>query len=154
MTTQSVEQLDPNFANPREEKGLKYYDVSSFRIEGKGWQDTERFFDRLPAKARGFVPEPVWELSHYSAGMCIRFTTNSAVIEAEWALYSERLAMPHMPATGVSGLDLYVKMPDGKWRWAGAARPSQDGKFQESVVLNKGKDAKQEQQEYALFSLI
>jgi lysophospholipase L1-like esterase len=26
--------------------------------------------------------------------------------------------MPHMPATGVSGLDLYSKNIDGKWQWA------------------------------------
>ncbi|HND55740.1 MAG TPA: SGNH/GDSL hydrolase family protein, partial [Pirellulaceae bacterium] len=33
-------------------------------------------------------------------------------------------AMPHMPATGVSGLDLYVKLGDGKWHWLANGRPS------------------------------
>jgi hypothetical protein len=32
--------------------------------------------------------------------------------------------MPHMPATGVSGVDLYVKF-DGHWRWLGAGQPTQ-----------------------------
>jgi lysophospholipase L1-like esterase len=31
--------------------------------------------------------------------------------------------MPHMPATGVSGLDLYVKADDGRWRWLGIGQP-------------------------------
>jgi hypothetical protein len=32
--------------------------------------------------------------------------------------------MPHMPSTGVSGLDLYVKMPDGKLRWLANKSPA------------------------------
>jgi lysophospholipase L1-like esterase len=31
--------------------------------------------------------------------------------------------MNHMPATGVSGLDLYVRRPDRAWRWLGVGRP-------------------------------
>src|SRR5262249_47654418 len=30
----------------------------------------------------------------------------------------------HMPATGVSGLDLYVKTEAGKWHWLAIGRPS------------------------------
>ena len=32
--------------------------------------------------------------------------------------------MDHMPATGVSGLDLYVR-EDGKWNWLAVGRPTQ-----------------------------
>jgi hypothetical protein len=32
--------------------------------------------------------------------------------------------MVHMPATGVSGLDLYVKW-EGQWRWVGVGRPEE-----------------------------
>jgi lysophospholipase L1-like esterase len=32
--------------------------------------------------------------------------------------------MPHMPATGVSGLDLYARL-DGRWRWLGVGQPSE-----------------------------
>ena len=34
------------------------------------------------------------------------------------------LAMPHMPATGVSGVDLYVRADDGHWRWLANGRPT------------------------------
>ena len=33
--------------------------------------------------------------------------------------------MPHMAATGVSGLDLYVRDDEGKWRWLACALPTQ-----------------------------
>jgi hypothetical protein len=40
----------------------------------------------------------------------------------QWTLTSANLAMPHMPATGVSGVDLYVR--DGQhWKWLACARP-------------------------------
>ena len=32
--------------------------------------------------------------------------------------------MPHMPPSGVSGLDLYARDDKGKWRWAAATRPN------------------------------
>ena len=39
--------------------------------------------------------------------------TDATAIQPRWTLTSNHLAMPHMPATGVSGLDLYVKADDG-----------------------------------------
>jgi hypothetical protein len=82
-------------------------------VEGKGWTDTKAFFDRLPAKAEGVVRKEVWGLGRQSAGLCVRFATDATTISARWTLTSDRLAMPHMPATGVSGLDLYVKTDSG-----------------------------------------
>lgn len=32
--------------------------------------------------------------------------------------------MPHMPATGVSGLDLYARGAQGKWRWVNVTKPA------------------------------
>jgi hypothetical protein len=69
------------------------------------------------------VRPPVWSLSRHSAGICARFVTNSPEIYCRWTLTSPRLAMPHMPATGVSGIDLYVKH-EGKWRWLACGRPT------------------------------
>jgi hypothetical protein len=56
--------------------------------------------------------------------MCARFVADATQISARWTLRQASLAMPHMPATGVSGLDLYVKADDG-WRWLAVGRPSQ-----------------------------
>jgi hypothetical protein len=104
---------------------LSWYDTRHLDVEGKGWTDVNSFYDRLPAKAEAVVREPVWNLSQHSAGMCVRFVTDANEIQARWGLRSERLALPHMPATGVSGLDLYVKGKRGRWRWLAVGRPTQ-----------------------------
>jgi hypothetical protein len=98
-------------------------DVRQFGVEGQGWQDTKATYDRLPARAEQKVRTAVWSLSRNSAGMHVRFITDATNIHARWALTSSNLAMPHMPATGVSGLDLYVKTEKGEWRWLAVGRP-------------------------------
>ncbi len=104
-------------------RNTKWSNVADWGIEGKGWSDTERYYDRLPAKAKGTVRKAVWELSRHSAGMCAHFQSNATTIYARYLLRSDRLAMPHMPATGVSGLDLYVKDARGAWRWLAVLQP-------------------------------
>ena len=101
---------------------VKWYDAREIGVEGKAWEETESFFDRLPARAKDLVRSPVWSLSHDSAGMCVRFVTDADAIYAHWQLRSDNLAMPHMPATGVSGVDLYVQH-EGRWRWLATGQP-------------------------------
>jgi hypothetical protein len=102
---------------------IAWYDAMDIGVEGKAWTDTESFFDRLPARAKNVVRPPVWSLSHNSAGMCIRFVTDATTIHARWSLTSANLDMPHMPATGVSGVDLYVFV-DSQWRWLANGKPT------------------------------
>lgn len=103
---------------------VAWFDVKDLEVEGKGWQDTKAFYDRLPARAEKTVRAAVWGLSRHSAGLCVRFVTDATTIHAKWTLTSDRLAMPHMPATGVSGLDLYVRKGN-RWHWLGVGRPAQ-----------------------------
>ncbi|MDZ4699067.1 MAG: SGNH/GDSL hydrolase family protein [Rhodothermales bacterium] len=102
---------------------LVWRDVRDWGIEGKGWMDTKRYFDRLPGKAEGVVRPPVWDLSRHSAGQSVRFVTDAPAIHVRYTLLSDRLAMPHMPATGVSGLDLYATDDHGVDRWAAVVQP-------------------------------
>ena len=113
---------------------LKWLYASELTVEGKGWSDTKSFYDRLPARAEKVVRPAVWNLSRDSTGMCVRFVTDSTTIAARWTLRKESLAMPHMPATGVSGLDLYVK-EKGRWHWVANGRPL---KKDEQKTLVKG----------------
>ena len=101
--------------------GLQWHDARELTVEGKGWSDTKQFYDRLPARAEGVVRGAVWGLGQDSAGLAVRFVTDATAISARWTLRRERLAMAHMPASGVSGVDLYVK-DKGKWHWLGAGR--------------------------------
>jgi hypothetical protein len=106
------------------EDEIDWYDVKQIGVEGKGWTDTKRYFDRLPSKAEGMVREAVWNLSRHSAGMCMRFVIDSPNIYVRYKLHLERLSMSHMPATGVSGLDLYGEDSEGIDRWVSVVRPN------------------------------
>ncbi|MFO0907331.1 MAG: SGNH/GDSL hydrolase family protein [Isosphaeraceae bacterium] len=112
---------------------VRWTDVRELGVEGQGWTDTKAPFDRLPGRAEGVVRPPVWGLSRQSAGLCVRFATDSPTIQARWTLTSNNLALPHMPATGVSGLDLYVQTDHG-YRWLGAGRPEKAGENTATLI--------------------
>ncbi|MCB9891399.1 MAG: SGNH/GDSL hydrolase family protein [Planctomycetes bacterium] len=101
-----------------------WIDARTLTIEGQGWTDTEAPWDRLPARAKALVREQVWNLSRHSAGIAVRFVSDTPRLDARWTVTSKSLAMPHMPASGVSGLDLYARDANSHWRWVSATRPS------------------------------
>src|SRR5439155_23796242 len=71
-------------------ESIHWIDARDLKVEGKGWADTKAFYDRLPAKAEGKVPGPVWNLSHNSSGMHLRFITDATNITARWSVTSPR----------------------------------------------------------------
>jgi lysophospholipase L1-like esterase len=46
-------------------------------------------------------------------------------VQVRYTLLSASLALPHMPATGVSGVDLYARDEAGRDRWLGVTRPTE-----------------------------
>lgn len=84
------------------------------KIDGQGWENIA--YTRLPNIAEKSVRGPVWSLSRNSAGLSIRFTSNTETIKVEYTVGGD-IAMHHMPATGVSGVDLYGKNDAGNWQW-------------------------------------
>ncbi len=85
-------------------------------IEGQQWaKEVKSQYDRFPARAEQSVPKEVWNLSHHSAGLKISFRTNASTIAVRYIVKGNK-SMPHMPSTGVSGVDLYSKDKDGKWQ--------------------------------------
>lgn len=126
-TVPNVAQLDPAMGtNPGTSAAVEWHDVTTWGIEGRGWVDQERkrWFDRFPAQAEGKVPPAVWSLSRDSAGMMVRFQTDATAIHTRYRLAKSSLAMPHMPATGVSGVDLYARDADGTWKWVQVTKPA------------------------------
>lgn len=106
---------------------IVWHDVTTWAAEGRGWTDQprDRWFDRLPAEAKGKVTDAVWNLSRDSAGIMVRFKTDATDIYARYTLSKRQLALPHMPATGVSGLDLYARDDRGAWRWVMVTKPTE-----------------------------
>ncbi|MFA6239349.1 MAG: SGNH/GDSL hydrolase family protein [Candidatus Hydrogenedentales bacterium] len=131
----ALERLDAAKATADAEKKLNWFDARLLGIEGQGWTDVESPYDRLPSRAKGVVRDPVWSLSKDSAGLCVRFVTDSPNVWVRWKLNSANLAMDHMPATGVSGVDLYAR--DGAaWKWVGIGRTKGSDLNQEAQVVN------------------
>jgi hypothetical protein len=60
--------------------------------------------------------------------MAIRFTSDSEVLKFRWSVQDGTYVMDHMAASGTSGLDLYVKVADGTWAYAGTGRPEEGKK--------------------------
>jgi hypothetical protein len=56
--------------------------------------------------------------------MMVRFKTDATAIHVHYKATKANLAMPHMPATGVSGVDLYARDDQGKWKWVQVVRPT------------------------------
>lgn len=100
-----------------------WYDAKLLTIEGKAFNDTESYYDRLPARAKATVPPSVWGLSQSSAGLALRFVSDAGSLKVRWAVRSASLAMAHMPATGMSGVDIYRRTPEG-WRFVKNGRPA------------------------------
>ena len=86
-------------------------------LRGQGWQDELKgTYYRFPDKAEKTVRPPVWRLSRQSAGMSIVFRSNAPEIKIRYTVRGG-LNMPHMPSTGVSGVDMYATDIDGRKRW-------------------------------------
>jgi hypothetical protein len=98
-----------------------YYGREHFLIEGTVISDSlkESSYDRLPISYKEKVREPVWDLSKASAGITVRFHSNSTSINLKWTVLND-LDMPHMAATGIKGIDLYTKY-NNKWRYVTTA---------------------------------
>lgn len=105
---------------------IVWTDVTDWGVEGQGWPVSAlaSTFDRLPAKSEKIVRPPVWSLSRHSAGIATRFNTDATTLHIRYTLGGSNLAMPHMPATGVSGVDFYALDTDKKWKWVEVTRPS------------------------------
>lgn len=135
--------VPPAFAAAAPQRDLAWQNLSGWALEGKGWTDTQHRYDRLPAKAEKIVRAPVWNLAKDSTGLRFRFVTDATEISARWTVRKpDRLALPHMPATGVSGLDLYVR-DAGEWKWVGAGRPAK-GTTEAALVRGLVKGPKRE----------
>ncbi len=121
-----ISKLDPAMGvNAGAQDNLEWHDVTTWGLEGRILPDQSRlkWFDRLPASAEGKVTTPVWNLSRDSAGMMVRFKTDATAISVHYQLTKNRLGQPHMPATGVSGIDLYARDAEGKWKWVQVTKP-------------------------------
>lgn len=100
---------------------LKYYSADAYPLYGKISDQTETRYERLPVHLRSVTRPPVWELGKNTAGLYLRFSSNTTSVGLKWTLYQNRI-MNHMTPTGIKGFDLYC-LQNGKWEFVNSARP-------------------------------
>ncbi len=111
---------------------LKYVNATSFQLLGKGFDESPKRYERLPASLEGKTRPEVWALSKNCSGMAIRFRTNSHAIAARWEVTGD-VTMNHFASTGIKGLDLYC-LKDRKWQFVNSARPA--GKITIEMIID------------------
>lgn len=86
-------------------------------VQNQAWnKESGMAYNRLPERAKTTVRPDVWNLSRHAAGLAVHFYSNASEITVRYKV-SGSLQMPHMPATGVSGVDLYSIDSDGAWHF-------------------------------------
>src|ERR1043166_8511854 len=117
-----IEELDENFKDKASkiEDGLMWISASDprFTVNGLPWfRENGGEFIRLPKRAKGGVRDPVWELSAIPSGGRGRSKTDSTPLKLRIQHSRAEVAMIHMPAVGVSGIDLYEGPPSRMVYW-------------------------------------
>lgn len=133
-------------AEPQLNSKYKYTDAKSLYVFGKGFNDTEEFYDRLPADRKGVVSKSVWNLSKKTAGIGFQFSTNSKEIAVRWKVKENKTQL-HMASTAVKGVDLYGFV-NGKWQFVAVAKPAGESALREVVLI---KDMTGEMRDYMMY---
>ncbi|MBB4046234.1 hypothetical protein GGR06_004067 [Bacteroides reticulotermitis] len=110
-----------------------FHDASLFPLLGKATEATEARYVRLPDSLKNVSRSPLWNLSRNSAGMAIRFRSNTTKVSVRWESLQNN-HMNHMTDVGVKGLDLYCLTEKDGWRFVNSARPT--GKTTEATVIS------------------
>lgn len=101
-----------------------YHDITEgYPVLGTLAPDATEKFTRLPDSLREVVRKELWDLGLNSAGLSVRFRSDSPRLKARWHSRN-KFAMNHMTPTGIRGLDLYVLQDDSTWTTVCSARPS------------------------------
>ena len=105
--------------------GVKWIDGRYLPIEGRAFDGTEQYYDRLPTNVTTGVNSAVRTAKHHTAGMQFRFSTDSTSLVFKWTPYNTGLSADNMAATGASGIDVYrFDAASGCWRYVKTGRIS------------------------------
>jgi hypothetical protein len=126
---------------------LIYHDMSGYPLLGTLAPNAEKAYSRLPDSLNGKIRDDVWRLGKNSAGLAIRFSSDASTIGASWKSLN-KFNMNHMTATGIRGLDLYVRQDDGTWTTVGSARPAYNDHKTRTVIMT---DMEPRMRDYMLY---
>lgn len=104
-----------------------YYNADDLPLYGKATEDTPDRYGRLPSYLEGNIRDMLWHLGTHSAGLYIRFSTNSTEIWCRWTS-KHGTHMAHQTLVGSRGVDLYALTDRNEWRFVAAALPDRENK--------------------------
>ena len=105
--------------------GVKWIDGRLLPLEGRAFDGTENYYDRLPTNVTASVNANVRSTKHHTAGMQFRFATDSRTLVFKWVPYNAGLETDNMAASGASGIDVYrFDAESGRWLYAKTGRIS------------------------------
>ena len=119
--------FDPDMVIPNVviSDGVKWIDGRYLPIEGRAFDGTEQYYDRLPTNVTASVNSAVRTAKHHTAGVQFRFSTDSTSLVFKWTPYNNGLSTDNMAATGASGIDVYrFDAASGCWRYVKTGRIS------------------------------
>lgn len=104
-----------------QEKWYNPMDSDNPYICGRAWnKETGKTFNRLPDRMKALLPQNIWELSKQTAGLSIRFTTNSKNITVKYQTSFVGDGYRNLTALNHSGVDLYAMDVHGGKHWIGS----------------------------------
>ena len=109
--------------------GVKWIDGRLLPLEGRAFDGTEHYYDRLPTNVTAGVNANARTMKHHTAGMQFRFATDSTTLVFNWVPYNAGLEANNMAASGASGIDVYrFDAERGRWLYVKTGRiSSSDG---------------------------
>ncbi len=108
------------FLFAQETASWTYTDARQLTLVGKIFPGGP-FYHRLDTTSYPMIPRNVKFLATQSAGLAVSFITNSSKISAKWCS-GRRAPSDNMTGIAFEGMDLYIQR-DGRWQYAGVARP-------------------------------
>lgn len=129
-----------SFVAKAEDKELRYVSALEFRMINKGFDNTESPYHRLPAYLKDSIMKDekrsgLWDRARNSAGIAIRFASNSRRIGIRYNL-TWNFHMAHMADTGIKGTDLYIMNDEGKWEYVNTNRPYKKDSIQTKIYAD------------------
>ena len=115
-----------------------FTDATAFPLYGQISDDVHTRYERLPAQLIDTTRRDIRNLGRKSAGMYLRFRSNTTSVRIKWTAYYDR-EQNHMTDVGTRGLDLYA-LVDGQWMAVAPARPTRKGANDWTVIRNMTPD--------------
>ena len=115
-------------------QNIVYTDAKEFPLYGKISEKTNERYERLPSELENVSRKDVWRLGQNSAGLYIRFRSNTTSMRIKWQSTFDN-EQNHMTDLGTRGLDLYA-LVDGEWRAVAPVRPTRKGVNEWTIIRN------------------